>query len=155
MANLSLSEEQLHSQKKNLESTGQIVSEGLKRIDPTSDLTSPRQPMEDPTVEGPPKLRDFEHSVSHPGDHSKPTSSASVFRESGPLSSSLHSLPATFNPPPSLTTTLGFNPNEVPSITVSEPELQVVSDELRRLQEAAVEVCLDYNTTSSFPLCEM
>ena len=155
VANLSLSEEQLHSQKKNLESTGQIVSEGLKRTDPTSDLTSPRQPVEDPTVEGPPKLRDFEHSVSHPGDHSKPISSASVFRESGPLSSSLHSLPATFNPPPSLTTTLGFNPNEVPSITVSEPELQVVSDELRRLQEAAVEVCLDYNTTSSFPLCEM
>ena len=155
VANLSLSEQQLHSQK-NLESTGQIVSEGIKRTDPTSDLTSPGQPVEDPAVEEPPKFRDFEHSVSHPGNYSKPTSSASVFHESGPLSSSLHSLPATFNPPPSSTTTLGYNPNEVPSITVSEPELQqVVSDELRRLQEAAVEVCLDYSTTPSFPLCEM
>ena len=153
VADLSLSQEQLHSQK-NLESTGQIVSEGLKRTDPISDLTPSGQTMEGPAVEEPPQLRDFEHTVSHPGNHSTPTGSASVFRESGPLSSSLHSLPATFNPPPPSTTTLSYNPNEVPSITVSEPELQqVVSDELKRLQEAAVEVCLDYNTTPSFPLC--
>ena len=172
MAILSTSDEQFHMPE-DLETARQSAT--LKRTDPVSDLTLEHL-SDHPTFEEPPRKpqrslthretsqgyhdpRVFKRSISHPGIHyplvAKYIEDSSIGHESGYLPSSLHSLPSSFSPVPSPTSPhsfFGYNPAKVPTITVSQPNLnpaiheQLIEkldalDELKRLQDAAVKVC--------------
>lgn len=103
------------------------------------------EPCEDPRL--------FEHVSSHPEAYGSAGENLGVQQEPHELSSSLHSLPATFSPrpPPSNRPYLGYNPMEIPTTTMSQPELVPTirvdpaetldaRAELRRLQDATVRV---------------